>query len=154
MPENEESMEIIAEKPVTGSPSLPKCSLANTDELMNDSITDPAESITPILHQSQISEVHTPKKHKEEADCPIATSILADIANPSASNNAAARVPFQPPVFSEDLLQVPQEVQIYLFGALSSKYLREVIKKFCLSFPFKNRINEVQIVLILACLCD
>ena len=35
---------------------------------------------------------------------------------------------FSPPVSTSDLLQVPQEMQIYLFGALSSRYLREVLK--------------------------
>ena len=35
---------------------------------------------------------------------------------------------FSPPVSTSDLLQVPQEMQIYLFGALSSRYLREVLE--------------------------
>ena len=33
---------------------------------------------------------------------------------------------FMPPVDSTDLLPIPQEMQIYLFGALSNRYLKEV----------------------------
>lgn len=33
---------------------------------------------------------------------------------------------FSPPVSTADLLAVPQEMQIYLFGVLSSRYLKEV----------------------------
>jgi hypothetical protein len=33
---------------------------------------------------------------------------------------------FQPPSNTEDLIQLPQEMQIYLIGALSNRYLKEV----------------------------
>jgi hypothetical protein len=120
LPEIEESMDVNNDKTVpTEYPLIPKqASLATMEE---DLVANPAGSNTP--DQSQTSEEqHTPKKFKEE-DCPIAASILADIVNPSSGNT---RTPFRPPVYSENLLQVPPEVQIYLFGALSSKYLREV----------------------------
>ena len=34
---------------------------------------------------------------------------------------------FQPPVNTDDLIVLPQEMQIYLIGALSNRYLKEVI---------------------------
>ena len=41
-----------------------------------------------------------------------------------------AEFKFSPPTFGSDLLQVPQEMQIYLFGALSSRYLKELVFAF------------------------
>ena len=51
------------------------------------------------------------------------TSSLADFNNSQKSFIAHV---FQPPADSSDLIQLPQEMQIYLIGALSHRYLKEV----------------------------
>ena len=48
--------------------------------------------------------------------------IIKNADNESFKVNAL----FQPPSNTDDLIQLPQEMQIYLIGALSNRYLKEV----------------------------
>jgi hypothetical protein len=140
--EKPEATSIVHEQQPSAS-ALPKQpSLANIDEIMSENVTaevpqtqeptTPDRTQPPVFNRSMGVEssydvIQTPKKVRE-TDCPIAASLLADIVNSTtiASTNTVARYKFKPLKYSDELLQVPQELQIYLFGALSSKYLREV----------------------------
>ena len=98
-------------------------SLANLEEM----ISDTAECDNGPIRSIDRDEDLSPKKLKEhwlKTQRSSETLVAAEPVKLVAS--LSIRAAFSPPVFSEEKLQVPQEVQIYLFGALSGKFLKEV----------------------------
>jgi hypothetical protein len=57
------------------------------------------------------------------------TEIYDNILKKNLDNDSfkASSFVFQPPVNTDDLIVLPQEMQIYLIGALSNRYLKEVM---------------------------
>ena len=64
----------------------------------------------------------------ESASAPFGRHVDDHLVNEANRALNGARLNFHPLSSAHDLLPVPQEIRIYLFGALSSKYLREVSK--------------------------
>lgn len=60
-------------------------------------------------------------------DSIASTSSLAALSTTASLSDKFTKFHFfSPPQSTADLLPIPQEMQIYLFGVLSSRYLKEV----------------------------
>lgn len=61
-------------------------------------------------------------------------------------------VAFQPPKNTEDLIQLPQEMQIYLIGALSNRYLKELV--FAFEQINHNQLTKTLDMVLTCCYCN
>ena len=79
------------------------------------------------------SESNSPKMSVQESECSeqIPTSDNQYEIGPTRS---VSFFHFQPPSVSNEQITLPQEMQIYLIGALSNRYLKEVGTKLILKF--------------------
>lgn len=59
---------------------------------------------------------------------------------------------FQPPSDTADLIQLPQEVQIYLIGALSNRYLKELV--FAFEQINHNQLTKTLEMVLTCCYCN
>jgi len=96
--------------------SLRTCELPEKPlELITDSMTELPSKVS-AAKELDFSE-HSPQP---------SSSAQLDLLMHKSSHQQNSPPVFKPPVESEDLIQLPQEMQIYLIGALSNRYLKEV----------------------------
>ena len=101
------------------------------DEPMTPTSASEINTPVPTPMSTEVAESDQLKRLDEIAEPETSTSLLASRlgfvdSTVKSSGEKSTRLFFSPPSASDDLIPIPQEMQIYLFGALSSRYLKEV----------------------------
>lgn len=101
------------------------------DESMTPTSASEINTPVPTPMSTEVAESDQLKRLDEIAEPETSTSLLASRlgfvdSTVKSSGEKSTRLFFSPPSASDDLIPIPQEMQIYLFGALSSRYLKEV----------------------------
>jgi ubiquitin carboxyl-terminal hydrolase 9/24 len=112
-------------------------SLHKEDAQLIDSEKDSKPTTSKLEHQSQEATVSFGE---------------IDENNHITATGETGDFKFFPPTFGSDLLQVPQEMKIYLFGALSGRYLKELV------FAFEqinfNLLTKTLDMILSCCYCN
>ena len=83
------------------------------------------EEVPESSVQTKSEKSDSPKKPVQESEFAEPTSDI----NFESFGPVQSQFRFQPPTNSVDLLPLTQEMQIYLIGPLSNRYLKEVTRK-------------------------